>query len=283
MSEKEKKEFMDYIGKHPKFKSGGTLDGDFFYTQSDGSFFDPEGFYFNAEGFDEAGGYYDDYGTYRDADYDHGDELPEEEETHYTQYLQTEHTANLIAAIEGSSSDEFDITLANLPYTAKQEDIEKELAAKGIKYQKISCSINSKHQLLKADLHIKGKPEASAIVNLHGKEFLTRSLKVEFPDFLFGEGPSVVGENLSVSVSSPAPPKISEKPVPEEKPKVELKKEEEKGKGKGKEGKETTTTVAPSKIVAQVMEDEDVVIESFKEMQPFKAEPRKYAKKAEGK
>lgn len=243
VADPETQKFIAHIKQHPKFSPDGTIDSDFFYTQSDGStlppplgFFDPDGYYFNPEGYDELGGYYDEYGVYRDPDFGFGEENAEEDT--YQEIAASQHIESIMPLLRAAPNDaEFAAVLTNFPYDTTKSQIEDELAKNKIEFEKLDPKFNAAGKLLKVNLTVKSKSTAEALLSLHGKKILSRNLKVEFPDYnldlMVGETDLVKAEHSSGAKGVARP-----KPAKEEQKRKEAKKEETGGKEDKKEEEE---------------------------------------------
>eukprot|EP00831_Metopus_contortus_P070575 TRINITY_DN6422_c0_g1_i1.p2 TRINITY_DN6422_c0_g1~~TRINITY_DN6422_c0_g1_i1.p2 ORF type:complete len:240 (+),score=81.21 TRINITY_DN6422_c0_g1_i1:178-897(+) len=172
-----KEEYMEDISNHPHFIPGGEIDEDGFYNQEDGSFFDPDGVYFNCEGYDEWGGYYDDDGVYRDADYELGNDI-EEDEKKAEHEIPVEEVA---AEIEKSESVSFHVYLYGIVDSAPIEDIQSKLEASKITAKNIKHEIDDYEEPI-VSLEVEGKDMAKAILGLRHKEFLGNEIYVYFPE-----------------------------------------------------------------------------------------------------
>lgn len=183
-------------------------------------FFDPEGYYFNPEGYDDLGGYYDSYGVYRDVDFGFAGEEKFEEDP-YQDIAIKQHTDSVLPLLKNSpDSGEFTGVLSSLPYSSKKEEVEEELKKNKIEFSKVEPKLDPEGRLIKANVTMKSKQMAETLLMLHGKTFLGRKLKVEFPDY-----------NLDLIIEETDLLKVEHNPQP--KPKEEVKekaKEEEKPK-----------------------------------------------------
>lgn len=168
------KKYMDHIRKHPKFQPNGILDESGFYNQQDGSFFDPEGYYFNSDGYDELGGYYDENGDYIEEGME-GYGYNEREDDNI------EAIGEMVAmkSLEHAGPKTvFSATLTNLPFKATKEQIEGELKKYGIGILSMDIQIDDYQNLSQVDLEIEGKSSAEALLELKGKKFLGRPLRL---------------------------------------------------------------------------------------------------------
>ena len=189
-------------------------------------FFDPDGYYFNPEGYDELGGYYDDYGTYRDPDFGFGEEG--EGEDLYQDIAIKQHIESILPSIHGASDGiEFTAVLTNFPYQTTKQQLEDELKKQKIDFEKLDAKFDAKGKLLKANVTVNSKKMAESLLLLHGKPFLSRKLKVEFPDYNLD---LIVGETDLVKAEKPVTSKVTAKPKPikEEQKHKEVKKQEDK-------------------------------------------------------
>lgn len=231
-------------------------------------FFDPDGYYFNPEGYDELGGYYDDLGVYRDPDFGFGEEGAEKDL--YQDIAINQHIESILPFIrEAPDGIEFTAVLTNFPYQTTKEQLEDELKKHKIEFEKLDAKFDGKEKLLKANVVVKSKKIAESILLLHGKIFLSRSLKVEFPDFNLD---LIVGETDLLKVENPAASKATNpKPNKEEQKHKETKKDES-----SREGEKS------KQVKKEEEENEDgFIIEHFKSSTtPFVPKPRvKYQKR----
>jgi hypothetical protein len=175
--DKHTRDYMECIKKHKNFQPDGELDETGFYNQRDGSFFDAGGYYFNKQGYDEFGGYYDDNGQYHEEDMDKygctgGD--PGYIDQEMDQLVQNQF-------IESAGPNTiFEASMKNLPYSARQEEIEVELKKKGIKVNKISLQHDAANRLVQVDLLIEGKESGQAFFALTNQNFLGRKPTIDF-------------------------------------------------------------------------------------------------------
>ncbi len=190
-------------------------------------FFDPDCYYFNPEGRDECGGYYDDEGQYHDADDEYLEEEVElpaaaEDSPNYHEYEVQEHTQPLLAVLKNSAEGvKFAAVLGNLPYKAGKQEIEAQLKAHNIEFQKLEMKLNASHNLVAVNLHLKDKDTARRLLALHGTVFLGRKLRVDFPDFEFETGTQDVAPEEEEAeeeeeVKDPPQPKKAAAPRPKE-------------------------------------------------------------------
>eukprot|EP00830_Metopus_es_P021566 TRINITY_DN908_c0_g1_i1.p1 TRINITY_DN908_c0_g1~~TRINITY_DN908_c0_g1_i1.p1 ORF type:complete len:257 (+),score=79.63 TRINITY_DN908_c0_g1_i1:64-834(+) len=212
-------EFLAFIKKNPKFAIGGKLDEEGFYTQTDGSFFDPDGYYFNPEGFDEFGGYYDEEGVYQDDAGEYEDEYDDENDHQYHEYERQTKLQHVISVIDSfASGTTFTAVLGNLQYRQGELNIKGELEKNGIHFKSVAVKKDNEGRTRSANVILTTKEDAKKMVNLHGVEFLGRSLKVEFPELSVEEGLTDIKEpgvqEIIVAKTEPvAVPKSTNEPV----------------------------------------------------------------------
>ena len=195
-------------------------------------FFDPEGFYFNPKGYDEAGGYYDDHGIYRDGDYISHEQTNPEEEQLYIDYTIQEYVDPIQAAIASATEGvEFLAVLSNLPHEATKEQVEDELKKQGIVFQKLDLKFDQWNKFKQANVRMQSKEAAKTLLDLHGKQFMGQTLKVEFPHFTLKSGFDAHSPVSLPPVSLPPvslPPAAEPKPEKKEESKVVVKEEPKK-------------------------------------------------------
>ena len=172
-------------------------------------FFDTHGFYFNQEGLDEFNGYYDEEGNYREADYEENVELNEQD---YDQYDNIYFTAPTLEMIEAAGpGTTFAAELFSLPFAAKDAEVEKELKALNIVYEKIEFKRDETNKLTKVKITLKQKEMAKALLKQHGNNFLGRKLRVDFPNLVIKEHGGVPAPKEEEKKGKSAMPQVPEK------------------------------------------------------------------------
>lgn len=169
------KEYMNHIRSHPKFQPNGAVDEAGFYNQPNGSFFDPEGYYFNERGYDEVGGYYDENGQYCEEGM-LGDDYGEHEDATLQELSDLVASQSLERA---GPKTVFNARLRNLPFAAKKQDVEAELAKRGVTVLKSELQLGHGGKLSHADVAIQGKKSAKTLLEMKNQDFLGRQLWVE--------------------------------------------------------------------------------------------------------
>lgn len=184
---------------------------------------------------------------YRDPDVDFGLEDNGDEDL-YQDIAITQHIDSIMPSIRtAKAGTEFMAVLTNFPYQTKKEEIEEELGKNKIEFVKLDTKSDGKGKLIKANVTLKSKNMAENLLLLHGKQFLTRSLKVDFPDYNLE---SIVGETELVKVEHPAPSKGTVKPKPA---KEELKQ------------KEVKKEANPKEVKVEEVNEDGFIIEHFKQ------------------
>ena len=77
--------------------------------------------------------------------------------------------------------------MRNLPFFAPDADINRELKAKGIQYEKLEVRRDATGKIRQVNVSMKNKEAAKKLLNLNGKQLLGRNAKVTFPDFAVDE------------------------------------------------------------------------------------------------
>lgn len=148
-------------------------------------FFDPDGFYFNPDGVDEFGGYYDEEGNYQE-EYEGGDDDYLDPYGKHAGHHGDDDLEALQLVIEASQGP-FVAALSNLPFYAREPDVEAELKAWHVLSSKVTFKYDKQNRLQQAYVHLPNKDAAKAILKLHHQQFLGRTLRINFPDLENGE------------------------------------------------------------------------------------------------
>ena len=180
------------------------------------------------------------------------------------------------------STAEFTGVLSNLPYKASQAQIEEELKKGKVEVEKIELKFDNRKLLIGANVHVKSKEAAKALLSLNGSAFLGRRLKVKFPDLSFDLNTAAAAEvapavKPAVSHPKPVPPKEEEKkPLP-------AKTSVETGKKPAAATMQQAKPAESSKPEEKLLEDEYIITrdEAKAEPEAKKTEPKVQQRKQE--